>query len=110
MNYRGHSGDRGSAGAMSFSSVHSSPHALHEGRSMCLYAGVCVCSQEQIGWKWPFIFDETYHLPRASLVAQLVKNPPAMQETPIQFLGQKDSPGEERGYPLQLGLRWWLKW
>ena len=26
----------------------------------------------------------------ASLVAQLVKNPPAMQETLIQFLGQKD--------------------
>ena len=26
----------------------------------------------------------------ASLVAQLVKNPPAMQETPVQFLGQKD--------------------
>ena len=27
---------------------------------------------------------------RASLVAQLVKNPPAMQEIPIQFLGQED--------------------
>ena len=24
------------------------------------------------------------------LVAQLVKNPPAMQETPVQFLGRKD--------------------
>ena len=23
----------------------------------------------------------------ASLIAQLVKNPPAMQETPVQFLG-----------------------
>ena len=128
MTYSGHSGDRGSAGAMSFSSVHSSPHAVHEGRSMlcasvCVWVRACVCacvcvrvrlcvcmySQEQTGWKWPFIFDETYHLPRASLVAQLVKNPPAMQETPIQFLGQKDSPGEAIGYPLQLGLRWWLK-
>ena len=29
-------------------------------------------------------------LPRASLVAQLVKNPPAMQETLVQFLGQED--------------------
>ena len=28
--------------------------------------------------------------PRASLEAQLVKNPPAMQETPVRFLGQKD--------------------
>ena len=26
----------------------------------------------------------------ASLVAQLVKNPPATQETPVQFLGQED--------------------
>ena len=28
---------------------------------------------------------------RASLVAQLVKNPPAMQETLVQFLGQEES-------------------
>ena len=27
----------------------------------------------------------------ASLLAQLVKNPPAMQETPVQFLGQENS-------------------
>ena len=27
---------------------------------------------------------------RASLAAQLVKNPPAMQETPIPFLGWED--------------------
>ena len=26
----------------------------------------------------------------ASLVAQLVKNPPAMQETPVQFPSQED--------------------
>ena len=34
-----------------------------------------------------------YHfltLKGASLVAQLVKNPPAMQETLVQFLGQED--------------------
>ena len=29
-------------------------------------------------------------LPKASLIAQLVKNPPAMQETLVQFLGQED--------------------
>ena len=28
---------------------------------------------------------------QASLIAQLVKNLPAMQETPVQFLGQEDS-------------------
>ena len=27
---------------------------------------------------------------KASLIAQLVKNPPAMQDTPVQFLGQED--------------------
>ena len=27
---------------------------------------------------------------RASLIAQLVKNPPAMQETPVPFLGWED--------------------
>ena len=33
---------------------------------------------------------------RASLVAWLVKNPPTMQDTPVQFLGQE----EGIGYPL----------
>ena len=33
--------------------------------------------------------------PRASLIAQLVKNPPAMKETLVRFLG--------REYPLEKG-------
>ena len=37
----------------------------------------------------------------ASLVAQLVKNPPAMWETWVQFPGLGRSPGEGKGYPLQ---------
>ena len=37
----------------------------------------------------------------ASLVAQLVKNPPAMQETWVQPLGLGRSTGEGKGYPLQ---------
>ena len=36
-----------------------------------------------------------FTLTRAALVAQLVKNLPAMQETPVRFLGQED--------PLQKG-------
>ena len=32
----------------------------------------------------------------ASLVAQLVKNLPAMQETPVQFLGQEDPQEKDR--------------
>ena len=40
---------------------------------------------------------------RASLVVQLVKNLPAMQEaeTKVHSLGQKDPPGEGNNYPLQ---------
>ena len=35
-------------------------------------------------------YNKKYALYWASLVAQLVKNPAAMQETPLQFLGQED--------------------
>ena len=35
-----------------------------------------------------------------SLVAQLVKNPPAMRETWVQSLGWEGSPGEGKDYPL----------
>ena len=37
----------------------------------------------------------------SSLLAQLVKNPPAMWETWVRSLGWEDSPGEGKGYPLQ---------
>ena len=37
----------------------------------------------------------------ASLVAQLVKNLPAIRETWILSLGWKDPPGEGKGYALQ---------
>ena len=37
----------------------------------------------------------------ASLIAQLVKNLSAVQETLVQFLGLEDAPGEGIGYPLQ---------
>ena len=38
---------------------------------------------------------------RASLLAQLVKNLPAMQETPGSIPGSGRSPGEGKGYPFQ---------
>ena len=37
----------------------------------------------------------------SSLIAQLVKNLPAMQETPVWFLGREDPAREGIGYPLQ---------
>ena len=56
-----------------------------------------------------FIF--VYGVRRASLVAKLVKNPFAMKETPVQFLGQEDP--LEKGqatYSSIHGLPWWLRW
>ena len=51
--------------------------------------------------------------PHDSLVAQLVKNPPAMQETPIRSLGQ-DGPLEKEMAPHQysylgnsMDRAWW---
>ena len=38
---------------------------------------------------------------RASLLAQLIKNPPAMRETWVQSLGWEVSPEEGKGYRLQ---------
>ena len=37
---------------------------------------------------------------QASLVAQMLKNLPAMQATRVPSLGREDSPGEENGNPL----------
>ena len=45
---------------------------------------------------------------RASLVALLVKDPPAVQEIWFDSCVQK-SPGEGIGYPTILGLLWWLR-
>ena len=58
---------------------------------MCIWWGRAVKGDEmhkgsqfeaQIVW--------TLTTPQGSLVAQLVKNLPTMQETPVQFLGQED--------------------
>ena len=42
----------------------------------------------------------------ASLIAQLVKNLPAMQETWVQSLGWGRSPGEGKGSALQYSGPW----
>ena len=45
----------------------------------------------------------------ASLIAQLVKNPPAMQETPVRFLGWEDplEKGEATHFSI---LAWRIPW
>ena len=52
-----------------------------------MFAGALSC-----GWN----VDTNANANRASLVAQMVKNPPAMQETQVQSLGQED--------PLEKGM------
>ena len=51
-----------------------------------------------------------HYVKGASLIAQLVKNLPAMWETLVQFLGQEDP--LEKGLATHssiLGLPWWLR-
>ena len=40
--------------------------------------------------KYPHLYLTTKCRDRVSLTAQLVKNPPAVKETPVQILGWKD--------------------
>ena len=47
------------------------------------------------------VFAEGPQVPGASLVSQLVKNLPAIQETLVQSLGWEDFPGEGNDSPLQ---------
>ena len=46
---------------------------------------------------------------RASLVAQLVKNLPAMQEIPVQFLGREDPQEKGKGTHSSI-LAWRTSW
>ena len=59
-------------------------------------------------WKLYVLF---LYLLKDSLVSQLVKNPPAMQEAQVQPLGQED-PLEKRQatHSSILGLPWQLSW
>ena len=52
-----------------------------------------------------------FYLFRDSLIAQLVKNPPAKQEILVQFLGQEDPLEKEQAiHSGILGVPWWLSW
>ena len=52
--------------------------------------------KDSMGWGWGVSEVEQW----ASLMAQTIKNLPAMQETQVPSLGQR-SPAEGNGYPLQ---------
>ena len=55
---------------------------------------------------YTLIYTHTY---TASLVAQTVKNPPAMQETWVQSLGQEDPPEKEMATHSSV-LVWRIPW
>ena len=55
--------------------------------------GLGKSSGEGIGYPLPYSW--------ASLVAQLVKNLPAMWETWVQYLGWEDTLEQGKGYPFQ---------
>ena len=52
---------------------------------------ICKTSREKVSLFHLFIqFKSIHEVLRVSLVPQLIKNLPAMQETPVRFLGQED--------------------
>ena len=53
------------------------------------------------------IYDQSYHL--TSLLAQLIKNLPAVQETQVRFLGQKDPLEKEMAAHSSI-LAWKIPW
>ena len=73
---------------------------------MSVLSGLPVCRAHRLAFTnifTPSVSDISRH--GASLIAQLVKNPPAMQETPVRFLGQED-PLEKRKATHSSILAW----
>ena len=76
---------------------------------MCL---VCIVTRASSISACAFVyFTVQYSMEWDFPVAQLVKNPPAMQETPVRFLGRED-PLEKRQatYSSIHGFLLWLRW
>ena len=60
-----------------------------------------------VGWGLNIRVDT---IPWVSLIAQLVKNLPAMQETPVWSLGWEDPLERGKSYPLQYSMAWRIPW
>ena len=56
-----------------------------------------------------WVFTMPHHQVRASLGAQMVKNPPAVQETQVQSLGREDPLEKEMGTHSSI-LAWRIPW
>ena len=63
----------------------------------------------EFGVNWLYTTIHKINKNLLSLVAQLVKNPPAMQEIPVWFLSQEDPLEKELAtFSSILGFPWWL--
>ena len=66
------------------------------------YVGIRLSTQIDIFERMSlWVYDVVLYLYGASLIAQFVKNPPAMQETLVQFLGWDSTLKNGKSYPLQ---------
>ena len=71
----------------------------------------CSCQGKGVGGGKYWEFGISRFKLRASLIVQLIKNLPAIQETPVQFLGREDLLEKESATHCSiLGLSLWLSW
>ena len=79
---------------------------------VCTRVCVCVCVCVCVYWRWQdgeYYGEELDRKYRASIVAQLVKSPPAMLETWVRSLGWEDS--LEKGKAIHSSvLAWRIPW
>ena len=91
--------------AISSSRGYSQPRdQTHVSCVSCMGRQILGCLSHLGSHLWPPIYP-----PRASLVAQMVKNPPAMQETQVQSQGREDPP-EKRIATHSSVLAWRIPW
>ena len=78
-------------------------HSLCHKKNHPVFWTISLCAplNSVFGWNKSFGKDSCFSLVSSSLVAQMVKNLPTMQETWIWSLSQEDPPEKRNGYPLQ---------
>ena len=67
------------------------------------------CQILQLVELWALLMSQVWWCPTASLISQSVKNPPAVQETPVQFLGWEDPLEKEMATHSSI-LAWRIPW
>ena len=79
-------------------------------RSLCIISYNCMCIYSYLKIQFNVkIYIESYEVDWATLGAQMVKNPPAMQETWVRSLGQEDPLKREMTTHSSI-LAWEIPW